>query len=140
MTAPLQVPLSLPLGDVRGNKTLRVLMPRTRAECVNGQRPCQHVSCRHHLLGDIVNHAHWDTTAQEAFDRRNEAGCNETCALDIADRGEASDEEIARVFGIPVERVQQIADEANRSARLLVADHERIEATAALRDLDGGRL
>lgn len=120
MTA-LQVPLSLPLGDVRGNKTLRVLMPKTRAECVGGQRPCIHVSCRHHLIGEIARHPDFEV-ALAAYERKAASPCDpelghDTCALDVADRGEHTEQEVADQLGITPERVQEICDEAGYYTR-----------------------
>jgi hypothetical protein len=118
---PIQVPLSLPLGDVRGNKTLRVLMPRTRGECVGGQRPCIHVQCRHHIVGEIARHPDFDA-ALEAYEKKAAADCDpelghDTCALDVADRGTHSAPEVASQLGISKQRVHQICDEAGFYAR-----------------------
>lgn len=57
--------------------------PKTRGECRNGLRPCPFASCRYHLLLNVeskyirLSHGHDDPTQLE-----------ETCALDVADRGE----------------------------------------------------
>jgi hypothetical protein len=116
MTAhPIQVPLSLPLGDVRGNKTVHLLMPKTRGECVGAQRPCQHVGCKFHLVGGIATLP--EVAAVNAMAARIEAGCTETCALDVADQGEHSAPYIATLMGVSKQRVQQICDEAGHYAR-----------------------
>ncbi len=59
--------------------------PKTRADCESGERPCPWRTCRHH------------------FD-----GPTESCALDVADRGEHSQVEIAELMGLSRQRIQQL--------------------------------
>lgn len=78
------------------------IAPRTRADCVDGPRPCPHRSCRHH-----VHHVA----------RRGRCGAAApadapTCALDLADEGPRTLGEIAKVFGLTRERVRQIEAKA----------------------------
>jgi hypothetical protein len=135
----VQVPLSLPLGDVRGNKTLRVLMPKTRGECVSGQRPCPHVGCKFHLVGEIARHPDEDS-AVDAMAARIEAGCTETCALDIADQGPQSAPYIAKVMGISKQRVHQICDEAGiYSRRFSAKEHSQVRGLLETAEVTRGR-
>jgi hypothetical protein len=60
--------------------------PRVRAECVNGPRPCPWTTCRHHLGADAL----------------------ETCALDVAERGELDVCEVARLLKVHPSRVIEI--------------------------------
>jgi hypothetical protein len=60
----------------------------------NVPRPCTRTDCRHNLVG--------------------EGSTKESCALDVADRGEHSLEEVGEILGITRERVSQII---NRLAR-----------------------
>lgn len=131
MTAHLQVPLSLPLGDVRGNKTLRLIPPQTRSDCEHGIRPCPHVACKHHIVGCIANLTDEDA-AVDAMERRLEAGVTATCALDIAEDGEHTTEQVAEFMGITPERVQQICDEAGHYSRKF-SYRERAEVRDLLR-------
>jgi hypothetical protein len=87
--------------------------PRTRGEC--GQvRPCPWVSCSMHLYLDVtpvgtlaLNHP--------AVDVWN---MNESCALDVADRGPQILEDIAAVVGgFARERIRQIEDAAMEKLR-----------------------
>jgi hypothetical protein len=66
--------------------------PRTRADCLGGPRPCPWRACRFNLGPDV----------------RGGGEPAETCALDVADRGGGTLEEIAVVLGLTRERVRQI--------------------------------
>ena len=79
-------------------------LPATRGDCVNGPRPCQHITCRHNLTVD-----HY---AGGAIHVR--FGNGETCSLDVADRGEHTLQEVADVMGITREAVRKIEGEALR--------------------------
>ena len=72
-------PAPLPRGPV----------PQTRADCLiggfNAGRPCRWHTCRYHLM--------------------NEKG---TCALDFADKGGMTLEEVGEILGVTRERVRQI--------------------------------
>ncbi len=79
--------------------------PVTRAECASTERPCPYVSCKYHLYLDIhpvrgsikVNFPDlevWEMT--------------ETCALDIADRGGITLEEVGEIMNLTRERVRQV--------------------------------
>lgn len=83
--------------------------PRTRGECASGPRPCPWVGCRYHLLLEVsagtgaimLTHGHTDPTLLA-----------ETCALDLADRGEHTLEEVAVCFDVSREAVRQIETRA----------------------------
>lgn len=74
--------------------------PRTRDECREGIRPCPFIACRHHLAVDDngedgrerINHA-----MVEAIEDADDASpCDfDTCALDVAERGESTVYEIS---------------------------------------------
>lgn len=86
--------------------------PRTRGDCLpggsNAMRPCPFVSCKYHLavevtaIGSLV-HNHPGREIDEL---------PETCALDVADRGEKTLEELGRILGVTRERARQIAEDA----------------------------
>jgi hypothetical protein len=90
--------------------------PRTRAECVDGPRPCPWVSCRHHLAlsPGAGRKAHKLTyhLPEDPADWPDEAP---TCALDVAAEGEHTLDAIAlHLGGISRERVRQIEEGAKR--------------------------
>jgi hypothetical protein len=79
----------------------------TRAECKDGPRPCKRILCRYHLW---MSHQckkgalkHYPGTIYDMED---------TCALDVADRGPTGLREIAALMGMTYQRVQQIEQEA----------------------------
>lgn len=111
----------------RGRRRLPVIedvpaRPSTRAECLpggsNAARPCPYVSCRYHLFLDVRRTG----TLKLNFRRRSIDQLAETCALDVADRGAHSLEQLGQLMGITRERVRQIANRAlARAKRLLSA-------------------
>ncbi len=104
---------------VVGMTTLRP--PASRAECQDGPRPCPYVTCRYHLWRDPGPHG-WVRI------RRGP----ESCALDVAERGPTKPEEIARLTGLVLRRVEQIHDETFAKLR------RNPEARALLEALLGG--
>jgi hypothetical protein len=56
--------------------------PRTRAECVDGARPCPFVGCRHHLFLDVDDHG----AIRLNFPDIAPDELGESCSLDIAER------------------------------------------------------
>lgn len=78
--------------------------PKTRADCASGPRPCPWVSCRHHLYLDVgaggsvkINHP-----------GKEPDELAESCALDVADRGDLTLEQVGDVMNLTRERVRQI--------------------------------
>jgi hypothetical protein len=85
---------------------LPILRFRTHS-CGVRQRPCPFKVCRYHLERDESIQARGNTG------ERHEAqlaarDTSETCALDVADRGEHSAVRVASLLGITKQRVQQI--------------------------------
>ena len=79
--------------------------PRSRTECKDMDRPCPFVSCKYHLYIDVhpvrgsikLNFPDieiWEMT--------------ETCALDVADRGGITLEEVGEIMNLTRERVRQV--------------------------------
>lgn len=84
--------------------------PRTRGDCLQGEhaeRPCPFVSCKHHLYLDLNTKT---GSVKLNFPDLEVWELPETCALDIADRGGITLEEVGQVAGITRERVRQIED------------------------------
>jgi hypothetical protein len=93
--------------------------PQTRAECVGGERPCAFVSCQHHLYLDVSART---GAIKLNFPDLDVWDMSETCALDIADRGGTTLEEVGAIMNLTRERIRQV--EVKGLARL-----------AALRDM-----
>lgn len=79
--------------------------PRTRAECVEGHRPCPYVSCKHHLYLDVSPQT---GAIKLNFPDLEVWELGESCALDIADRGGATLEEVGAIMNITRERIRQV--------------------------------
>lgn len=89
-------------------------LPLTRGECEEVPRPCPYVSCRMNLFLDVsprtgsIKLNHPDLEPDEvAF----------SCALDVAELGPATLEEVALVFNWVRERVRQVEDIAIEKLR-----------------------
>lgn len=85
--------------------------PRTRGECADGERPCPFVSCRHHLYLEVTRKT---GTIKLNFPDLEVHEMGETCALDVADRGSHSLDEIGEVMNLTYERTRQIEEQALR--------------------------
>jgi hypothetical protein len=79
--------------------------PRTRAECCDGPRPCLWVSCRFHLYLD-VNEVTGSLKLNFPDKEPSELQCS--CALDVAEKGGLTLEEIGRLLNVTRERARQL--------------------------------
>lgn len=87
--------------------------PRLRAECLDGPRPCPYVSCQHHLYLDVTESGSLKLNFPdvEVWDMQ------ETCALDVADRGGATLEDVGDLLNLTRERTRQIEAKALSQVR-----------------------
>ncbi|TVR01483.1 MAG: DNA-binding protein [Deltaproteobacteria bacterium] len=81
------------------------LRPSTRSECVDGPRPCPWVSCKFHLYLDVNPES---GSIKLNFPDREVWEMSETCALDIADRGGITLEEVGEILNLTRERIRQV--------------------------------
>jgi hypothetical protein len=79
--------------------------PRTRAGCANGPRPCLFVSCKHHLYLDVNPRT---GSIKVNFPDKELWELAETCALDVADRGGITLEEVGAIMNLTRERIRQV--------------------------------
>lgn len=79
--------------------------PKMRSDCVNTPRPCLFVSCRHHLYLDVNPET---GSIKYNFPDKEVWELEETCALDIAERGGVTLEEIGRIMNLTRERIRQL--------------------------------
>ena len=79
--------------------------PRTREQCRQGRRPCLYVSCRYHLYLDVN-----PTTGSIKlnFPDLEVKDLQETCALDVAERGGITLEEVGDIMNLTRERIRQV--------------------------------
>jgi hypothetical protein len=98
--------------------------PVTRADCAGGARPCPFVSCKHHLFLDVSART---GAIKLNFPDLEVWEMSETCALDIADRGGTTLEEVGAIMNLTRERIRQV--EVKGLAKLLA-----LKDMMALRD------
>jgi len=79
--------------------------PKCRAECKDLERPCPFVSCKYHLFLDIHPVR---GSIKVNFPDRDVWELTESCALDIADRGGITLEEVGVIMNLTRERVRQL--------------------------------
>ena len=82
--------------------------PMGREECLQGphaERPCPFVSCKHHLYLDVNERT---GSIKLNFPELEVWDLPETCALDIADRGGITLEEVGEIMNLTRERIRQL--------------------------------
>lgn len=82
--------------------------PMSRADCLQGphsERPCPFVSCKHHLYLDVNERT---GSIKLNFPDLEVWDLPETCALDIADRGGITLEEVGEIMNLTRERIRQL--------------------------------
>ena len=84
--------------------------PRTRGECANGPRPCPFVTCRYHLYLEATS------TGSIVFNQpgKEPHELEETCALDVAERGGVYLDDVGQILGVTRERVRQLEERGLR--------------------------
>ncbi len=97
--------------------------PKSRAECIDGPRPCPFVSCKYHLYLDVKT----DTNSIKLnFPHLEVWEMEQTCSLDVAERGGMTLEEVGQVLNLTRERVRQVE----------VAGLEKLRETGVIEDID----
>jgi hypothetical protein len=79
--------------------------PRTRSECADAPRPCPFVSCKHHLYLDVSART---GAIKLNFPDLEVWDMSDTCALDVADRGGTTLEEVGAIMNLTRERIRQV--------------------------------
>lgn len=100
------------------------LRPKARAECAGGPRPCPFVSCKHHLYIDVSART---GAIKLNFPDLEVWEMGESCALDIADRGGTTLEDVGAIMNLTRERIRQVEVKA-------LAKLEALQDMLALRD------
>jgi hypothetical protein len=96
---------SIELREVANTVEDRAERPRTRAECSNEQRPCPWVSCKHHLYLDVNPRT---GSIKLNFPDLEPWELKQTCALDVADDGGHTLEEVGDITNLTRERIRQL--------------------------------
>ena len=96
--------------------------PRSRADCGSGPRPCMFISCKHHLYLD-VNPA--TGSIKLNFPDKEVWELADTCALDVADRGGITLEEVGAIMNLTRERIRQVETRGLQKLRAVADDEPR---------------
>lgn len=98
--------------------------PTCRGDCAQVERPCPFVGCRHHLYLD-VNEA--TGSIKLNFPDIEPWELEESCALDLADAGGLTLEDVGEVMNLTRERIRQIELEGLERLRRCVPLREHAD-------------
>ena len=96
--------------------------PHARAQCATGPRPCMFISCKHHLYLDVnpsTGSIKLNFPDKEVWELEN------TCALDVADRGGITLEEVGAIMNLTRERIRQVETRGLLKLRAIAEDEPR---------------
>ncbi len=79
--------------------------PKTRSECAEQARPCPWVSCKHHLYLDVNPRT---GSIKINFPDLEPWEMQHSCALDVADHGGHTLEEVGDITNLTRERIRQL--------------------------------
>ena len=79
--------------------------PSKRIECKGMPRPCPFVSCKHHLYLDVNQET---GSIKLNFPDLEPWQMQETCSLDVADKGGITLEEVGVILNLTRERIRQV--------------------------------
>jgi len=118
--------------------------PETRGDCIDGPRPCPWVGCRYHLLVDVNSRGDLALNRRTGQSRRDTlyateqsvelveewmdiaidrlSTMRETCALDVAERGEHSVPELAELLGISRQSARDLMIKARSEGARVAED------------------
>ncbi|MBE2253433.1 MAG: DNA-binding protein [Myxococcus sp.] len=84
---------------------LNTTRPKTRADCVNSPRPCVYVSCKYNLYLDVNPET---GSIKLNFPDKEIWELEYTCALDVAEKGGITLEEVGEIMNLTRERIRQV--------------------------------
>lgn len=111
--------------------------PKVREDCRKVARPCRYVGCRYNLFLDVT--ARGGLRIPFGEDPASLADMPETCALDVAERGGMTLEQVAQVQALTRERVRQIEVNAMRKLQAHLTEQEEEAKGRLLRPEDAQR-
>ncbi len=95
--------------------------PSTRGECALETRPCPFVSCKHHLYLDVNERT---GSIKMNFPDLEVDELGVSCALDVADKGGETLEEVGAILNLTRERVRQVETKALVHLKVLMPQDE----------------
>ncbi|HEX9241032.1 MAG TPA: sigma factor-like helix-turn-helix DNA-binding protein [Anaeromyxobacter sp.] len=114
------------LVDPELDQTIREIeaaRPRSRADCATAARPCMFISCKHHLYLDVNPST---GSIKLNFPDKEVWELEETCALDVADKGGITLEEVGAIMNLTRERIRQVETRGLLKLRVIAEDEPRI--------------
>jgi hypothetical protein len=84
---------------------LKSTRPATRADCVSSARPCVYVSCKYNLYLDVNPET---GSIKLNFPDKEIWELEYTCALDVAEKGGITLEEVGEIMNLTRERIRQV--------------------------------
>ena len=97
--------------------------PRSRGDCAGAQRPCMFISCKHHLYLDVNPST---GSIKLNFPDKEVWELEDTCALDVADKGGITLEEVGTIMNLTRERIRQVETRGLLKLRAIADDEPRI--------------
>jgi hypothetical protein len=91
-----------------GEDTFYLERPRNRSQCIDGPRPCPWVGCKFNLFLDVRA----DGVLRLNFPGQEIEELLNSCALDLAEHGPRTLEQVALIMGMSKERARQLEDSA----------------------------
>lgn len=79
--------------------------PKARSECINSPRPCVFVSCKYNLYLDVNPET---GSIKLNFPDKEIWELDYTCALDVAEKGGITLEEVGEIMNLTRERIRQV--------------------------------
>lgn len=95
--------------------------PKTRAECVDSERPCPWVTCKHHLYLDINPET---GSIKINFPDLEPWELQHSCALDVASYGGLTLDQVGLVTNLTRERIRQVEVRAFHELKTRISDDE----------------
>lgn len=92
--------------------------PKTRADCARVQRPCPYVTCRFNLFLEVCTNGSLRLPHGETADAV--LAQNRSCALDLAEDGPRTLDDVGRAQSLNRERVRQIEAIAIKKVKALI--------------------
>lgn len=117
--------------------------PKTRGDCMYVQRPCLHLLCRYNLLLRVrvgyvrsnpntsdseIKTSYWLDDRVLQIIEGKQVRIRHSCALDLAEMGGMTLEQIGDIIGVSRERVRQIEMDARRKMEASMIEFKEEDA------------